>query len=70
MKILLLVISLIISCSALAEPATLSFSPSVTPDVTYNVYKNDVRIFENGTSLSYDVETDDGDFFYVRSAFD
>jgi len=66
MRILIL---LFVPFSVFAEPATLSFDPSVTPQATYNVYKNDVLI-NSGISLVYDVNKLDGDVFYVRSELD
>ena len=59
-----------ISFSVYSEPAILSFDASATPDVSYNVYKNDTQIITEGLSLTYEIDKNDGDNFYVRSVLD
>ncbi|MDH3325149.1 MAG: hypothetical protein OEM38_00365 [Gammaproteobacteria bacterium] len=55
---------------AIASPAVISFDSSVTPNVTYNVYQNDLVIYSGQSSLQYDVDKKDGDTFYVTAVLD
>jgi len=73
MRLILFILALF-SYSAIspviASPAVVSFDASVTPDVTYNVYQNDLVIYSGQSSLRYDVDKQDGDIFYVTSVLD
>lgn len=67
MKKILLLLLLLIPSIVFARPATVTFDESITQNVTYNVYKNNAVIYSDSTSLTYDVQANAGDVFYVTS---